>query len=94
MGWIRLNYGELPTRKQFDEQYFRAVGDDTFHMHLKGSDADCFFAHTSWHTTPDNYDADDLYDIVEELAQAFGDGAECAGDLASSILYTLEIEWI
>jgi hypothetical protein len=94
--WPAYNYGQLPPRAVFNQQYAAVVGDDDFHMNLRATDdADCFLRWTDQHTTVGNWDRDELYDVLRQLTRAFNDqGADCAGDLASSILHVLEIEWI
>ena len=107
---LSLNYGELPTRQQFRAHYKEALSEEypdsdafiwadeesgTYQMHLKGEDADCAMRWTNGISRGNNYyDMNEMWHIVVELHTAWERGAECAGDLASSILYTLEIEWI
>jgi len=98
-----MNYGELPTRQQFRRQWSRLVGPsyETMRIELKGSDRRCaldysptFADRQSWEEIW--FDEHDTWEILREL----NDGAwaaeehNCAADLASSILYVLDFEWI
>jgi len=93
---ISMTYGELPKYSVYLRQFKAVVRDDAFQMHLKGSDADCADAHAGREYSDGNstYEADELWRIIKDLTEAFHDGADCAGDLASSILGVLDFEWI
>jgi len=95
-----MNYGELPTRQQFRKHFKRIVhpwvANHSFQMHLKGSDASCAEEHagSNYYGGDNDYDVDELWHILVSLHTAYDQGSDCAGDLASSILYVLDFEWI
>jgi len=88
-------YGELPPRVVFRDHYYLYVGSDPFEMRLVGADAEVWNRYGSGgDPTAIVLDEEELWDFVVELTEAFHDGSDAAGDLASSILYVLRIEWV
>lgn len=90
-----MTYGELPNRVTFGKHFRAAVGrDGDFQMHLKGSDARCAEDIYGIEDGNSYYNEDEMWGILNELVRAWLHGSDCAGDLASSILSTLDFEWI
>ena len=81
-GRITLTYGQLPTEQQFFYHYDSTVGVNGVYK-IRGET----------HLAGD-YDAEDLWDLVTELTNLWHDGDDDAGTDASSILETLDIEWV
>ena len=48
----------------------------------------------AWKTTFEIRTVPDLYKFIESLVAQWNQGNEAAGNLASSIMYTLQYEWI
>jgi hypothetical protein len=88
-GWNSYSYGQMPSRAVFDKHWEREVGPNDYFMHLKGEDADV--GDIGGYLGPGTYDEDEIWDMVNALNDNGGDEAM---NLASSILYTLKIEWI
>jgi hypothetical protein len=96
--WKSMNYGDLPTKRQFMTHYKRELGENgLYQMHLKGN-VDCEAAEdTIFNEAIEqeaHFDSDDTWDGIKQLKRKWQRGNEAAGDLASGILYTLEFEWI
>lgn len=89
--WLTLTYGVLPDYNKFEKKFKKYVG-KSYNYNLKGSDAS--MAKKVGVPTSGDFNAKQLYDVVKKLVDAFDDGDDEAGDLASSILYTMEIEWV
>ena len=93
--WTSFTYGVLPPKNIF-ERNFRALTRDgkKYHYTMKGEDKELFTC-LGFDPGPTTVDADELWDIVEELHVAYDqDGDDVAGDIISSIFQTLHIEWI
>jgi len=88
---VALTYGKMPTKKQFEASFERLVPDGQYEIRLSLADLE---AAESTIIGDGLYDADELYKGVRQLTKKWDRGDEAAGDLASSILYTLEFEWI
>jgi len=93
-----ITYGTVPSRSQFMSAFKRemeASPRGVYEITLRGWDArrmDTVYI-AGWHGNGD-YAADELYALTKGLIKAWDGGNEWAGDLASSILYTLQIEWV
>lgn len=87
-----MNYGQLPSFNDFKKAFKKEVDDDEYNYNLKGSDAST--ANKVKIPTSGDFDVKELYSIVKKLVAAYDNGNDDAGDLASSILYTLNFEWI
>jgi hypothetical protein len=91
---IRLTYRQLPDEAVLKQRIDDVIGvDGTYAMKLRGQDAD-----TASACGVDPFvdlDGFALYDLLVCLTVRHGDlGDDAAGDLASAILHTLNIEWI
>lgn len=93
---LTLSYGELPTKKQFKKAYKADLGDDDYVMQLKGEDAESADGtiFESAIERDEQFEVDGLWKGIKQLTKKWENGDENAGSLASSILYTLDIEWI
>lgn len=101
-----MTYGTLPSRALFDRHWRRVVGpDDDLFLHLKGGDARLVdqlqadeealgLDHGLPYAGPGGYDEEQVWEIVVDLTNAWKAGVDPAGDLASSILYVLDFEWV
>lgn len=80
----RGTYGVLPDRDSFYELYARAQGGKRYRISnvRDVEDAD------------GEYTDVELYKYLRELVERWENGDDAAGDLASSILSTLNAEWI
>lgn len=87
-----MTYGNLPSWNEFKKQFIRKVGDDGYDYTLRGSDAST--ARKAKIPVSGVFDAKELYNILTKLVSAWENGNDEAGDLASSIMYTLDYEWI
>ena len=96
-----LTYGVLPSRQAYDRHYKAIVGSDDYEMALVGEDARV--VETAWggamyvaeyNKAGYRLDRDELWQLLKMLVEAFEEGDEAAGDLASGILQTLHFEWI
>lgn len=87
-----LTYGQLPTKRQFLAAYKRELGDGEYRMRLRGADVDAVRGTVFESGT--SFDVDDTWDGLKELRDKWEEGNDAAGDLASSILFTLNFEWI
>lgn len=87
-----MSYGQLPSPREFSRAFRAELGDGDYTYTFRGSDADVADAVG----IPDSgrFDDAELWVIVKKLQRAFEEGNDGAGDLASSILYTLGFEWI
>ncbi len=100
---VSMSYGQLPSREQFDTHYRAAVGTGNYEMELVGEDARVASDHWG---SPDglvgafhnkagySLSPDELWQFLESLIEAWSEGDDAAGDLASGILSTLNFEWI
>lgn len=89
-------YGKVPPpydfRKAFNAEVPQAASDD-YRYDLRGRDAQT--AEQYGIAAQDSgVSADDLRRIVKTLAEGWEGGDEYAGDLASSFLASIGIEWI
>lgn len=89
---ISLTYGVLPRFEDFEAAFEAELGDKPFTYTLRGNDAEV----ASELGIPDDgaFSPRKLYKVIETLTEALHDGDDDAGDIASSILYSLGIEWI
>lgn len=88
-----LTYGTIPSKDEFYEAFDRKVEGLRYPIKLSSSDA------RATEDVPgfgdDEYTASELYRAVENLTKAWSDmGNDEAGDIASSILFTLGFEWV
>lgn len=88
--FVSMNYGDMPTKKQFDKAFEREAG-DSYNIKLGSSDSR---AADGTIIGDGDYDSDELYKGVKQLVKKWEKGSEPAGNVASSILYTLGFEWI
>jgi len=86
-------YGTIPSYDTFYTAWMNNVGGDdaTFEVRLSASDSR---AADGTNFGDGEYTLDEMYAFVEELVEAYNDGNEGAGDLASSVLQTVGIEWV
>lgn len=97
-----LSYGELPKFNDFVKHVQTAIDPDEdkpflakgkkYPYTLKGSDADV--AGEVGIPTRANLNVKDLYKVIQKLVDAWENENDAAGDLASSIMFTLGFEWI
>lgn len=86
------NYGTVPPFSVFDKAFKKSVTGDRYDIRLSASD---FKAAENTSIDSGRFTSQELYKGVKELVREWETGEnETAGDLASSILYTLGIEWI
>lgn len=94
---VSLDYGKLPTKKAFMRAYHRELGKDgEYNMKLGASDSEAaegtVFIEAAG--VPASFDEDEVWTGIKQLKRKWDQGDDEAGDLASSILYTLNFEWI
>jgi hypothetical protein len=93
--WINeaksMTYGEIPSFSDFKRHFRKEVG-ETYNYNLKGSDART--AKSAGIPVSGDFTDKELYAIVKKLINAWEDGDNNAGDLASGIMITLDYEWI
>ena len=97
---LSLNYGDLPTYKQFRERFERSLPSAEYHITLSASDR-AMAERVGLDGADDGGYLENTHDCVS-LWRAFKvlvfewehHGDDGAGNFASSILYTLGIEWI
>jgi hypothetical protein len=89
---ISLTYGVLPRYEDFEAAFEEDLGSDTYSYELKGTDADV--AEEVGIPEEGEFRPRQLYAVLVKLTDAFQDGYDEAGDVASGILTTLGIEWI
>ena len=97
-----LNYGELPKINDFIKHVQTAIDPDEdkpflpkgkkYPYTLKGSDA--AVADDAGIPTRANLNVKDLYKTIQKLVDAWEGGNDDAGDLASSMMFTLGYEWV
>lgn len=87
-----MTYGTIPSFSDFSMHFRKEVNDELYNYDLKGSEA--VVARKVKIPTSGDFTAKQLYMIVKKLVQAWEVGNDEAGDLASSIMYTLGYEWI
>ena len=85
-----MTFGEMPTFEEFEKQFGEKVG-ELYDWELKGEDAKTA-ERVGLDYAP--FNAQELYNVVEQLTAAFQEGDDKAGDLASNIMTTLGYEWI
>lgn len=89
-----MTYGTLPDETEFEDAFTeRALDEGGYSYDLRGEDADAAEA-AGIDTSAVNLDADELYEVIKKLTEAWEDGNDAAGDLASGFLSTLGFEWI
>lgn len=86
-----MTFGVMPTFDEFEESFDREVPEGDFGIRLGRSDAEAAEG-TSIGTG--EYTAPELYKGVVELLEKWEDGDEEAGSLASSIMGSLDYEWV
>lgn len=87
-----LTYGTMPDRNTQRAGWdYEQVG-DTYYYLLRGEDSDV--ANDLGLETEANLPFDEFCEFIQILTNAFQDGNERAGELASCFLATLGIEWI
>jgi hypothetical protein len=101
-GFETLTYGELPKANAFIKHVQTSIDPDEdkpflpkgkkYPYTLKGSDAEV--AGEVGIPTRANLNVKDLYKVIKKLVDAWNDGNDDAGDLASGIMFTLGYEWI
>ena len=89
--YVSMTYGVIPKWKDFEKKFKKYVG-KSYNYVLKGTDAST--AKKVGIPVRGDFSAKELYDIVMKLTDAWENGDDNAGDLASGILTTLEFEWI
>ena len=94
MTWKTMTYGEMPSRRTFRAHWERVVPTTGFSFRLNASDGRCMEAAAPSWSGDGVYEEAEVWALVQELIEAFHRGSDCAGDLASSIMYALEFEWI
>lgn len=91
-GWMSYTYGVLPPKRMFMKHYKRILGDVDAGYRIVARAPGALGA---W---DGSYDAEDLWERIKEVTadpDAWDSDAEDAPlDVVSSILFTLEIEWI
>jgi hypothetical protein len=91
-GMTSMNYGEVPEFRDFQKNFKKSVRAMSYNYDLKGADART--ADKVGIPTGGDWSDKELYTIVNKLKKAWDKGDDNAGDLASSIMYTLNFEWI
>ena len=88
-----ISYGIMPTRGTFDAAFDRECPEGNYTYDMKGTDA-----RTMERVGLDSagvVNCEELYKIVRMLTNAYANYTDdAAGELASSFLATLGIEWI
>ena len=88
-----MTYGTLPSKAVFSKAWADEMGEDEdYNYSLKGSDAET--ARKVGVPVSGSFGEDKLYSILKKLIDAFDDGEDAAGDIASGIMQTLGFEWI
>jgi len=86
-----MNYGEIPPFDKFSRNFRKEAG-ALYNYELKGSDART--ASKAGIPVSGDFTDKELYSIIQKLMDRWNKGDDNAGDLASSIMYTLSYEWI
>lgn len=98
--WVSYDYGTLPPKSVFMSHYRAELGseDAEYRMLLRGQEDEDAADGTVFEDAIGRevgFDADETWEGVKQLKRKWDvDGISEAADLASSILYTLNIEWI
>lgn len=87
-----MTYGTLPEWEEFSAK-FEKVAADGYDYELKGSD-EAVANSLGIESKGEDLNAEEVYDLLQALAEAWHNGDDGAGDLASGILQTLDYEWI
>lgn len=87
----RLTYGHLPTYGTFEEAFDENVPNGRYSISLSRSDSR---AADGTSIGDGDYTSRELYKGLKELVEKWNEGDEDAGDLASSILASIGIEWV
>lgn len=88
--WLRFTYGVMPTKTQVTSR----VSPDGYHYSLRGRDSETFM-HLDLDPGPVTVSPDELWGIMKKLHRAYDNKQDdAAGELLSSFLYSLDIEWI
>lgn len=77
-----LTYGVLPDEATFSSSFEENVQSGTYNIQNDKS------------VGSGQFNESELYKLLQDLTKKYEDGDEEAGDTASSILYTLGIEWV
>lgn len=86
-----MTFGVMPTFDEFEEAFDREVPEGEFGIKLGRSDAE---AAEGTSIGSGEYTAPELYQGVVELLEKWEDGNEEAGSIASSIMSSLDYEWV
>lgn len=86
MSRISLTYGRKPPRHTFEENFKAACPMGTYNIgnHRRSN--------TAMHDG--DFDCDELWSMVLKLIRQYDRGNEMAGEDASVLLETLDIEWV
>lgn len=88
---VRMTYGSMPTHEVLERAFNQAVA-GKYDFDLRGTDertASRVKIRTCGPVSLLQFRA-----MIEVLIEAFDNGDDAAGDLASSFLYSIGIEWI
>lgn len=88
---ITLTYGVLPPRSEVIKR--AAASGDPYRYHMKGRDADVMES-IGFDAGPDALSPTEVWQVINKLTKRYDRGDDDAGNLASSFLETLNIEWI
>lgn len=89
-----MTFGVMPTKKVFHEHWLRTMnGQESYSYTFRGSDAAS--AGRARVPSEGRFSEKQIYAIVKKLRDSFfKKGDENAGSMASSLLYSLDFEWI
>lgn len=88
-----MTYGNIPSFNDFKNNFKKEMGNNKYPYELKGTDVQT--ARKVGIPTKGQFDEKQLYNIIKKLSDLWDvNGDDNAGDLASSILSTLDFEWI
>ncbi len=87
-----LTYGTLPSTDQLLNAWELSNVGPTFSYELRGTDSNT--AYELELPTEANLEFDAFYEMISVLVDAYENGNEQAGDIASSFLYVIGIEWM
>lgn len=87
-----MTYGTLPSAAQLLNAWELSNVGPTFSYELRGTDSNTLYELEL--PTEANLEFDAFYEMISVLVDAYENGNEQAGDIASAFLISLGVEWI
>jgi len=88
---MTISFGLTPPMSVLEPSFLRTAG-ETFYFVLHGVEAET--ADAVGLDTEGAVEVDEFYDMIDTLVAAWNEGQADAGDLASSFLQAVGIEWV